>query len=343
VPEITAGEWDHFLSGFPDAHLLQTTRWGELKSAYGWKPVFVVSNGSQKTAQIGAQILFRKLPVGLSVAYIAKGPLYVQNNLDPETASSFWQAVDRICRREHAIFIKVEPDGWQSEGDALDRPLAPGFFGSQKSIQPRRTLLVDIQGSEEQILASMKQKTRYNIHLAEKKGVVVNPEADLDAFHNLMTLTGERDVFGVHTQDYYRRAYDLFSPTGECVLLIARVDGQPVAALMAFRKGRRAWYFYGASSSEHRERMPAYLLQWEAIRWARRSGCLSYDLWGVPDFDETTLEAEFMGRTGGLWGVYRFKRGFGGRLLRSAMPQDKIYQLLLYRLYLLYSRQRAED
>jgi len=105
------------------------------------------------------------------------------------------------------------------------------------------------------------------------------------------------------------------------------------AGLMVFAHGRRAWYFYGASASDHRDRMPTYILQWEAMRWARAHGCTEYDLWGVPDADEDTLENEFSERSDGLWGVYRFKRGFGGRLCRSAGPWDRIYQPVLYKFY----------
>jgi lipid II:glycine glycyltransferase (peptidoglycan interpeptide bridge formation enzyme) len=103
---------------------------------------------------------------------------------------------------------------------------------------------------------------------------------------------------------------------------------------MAFARGRRAWYVYGASNDQERNRMPTYLLQWEAIRWAKSHGCTGYDLWGVPDEDEAKLEAEFESRHDGLWGVYRFKRGFGGKLKRAAQALDRVYNLLLYKLYL---------
>jgi peptidoglycan pentaglycine glycine transferase (the first glycine) len=95
----------------------------------------------------------------------------------------------------------------------------------------------------------------------------------------------------------------------------------------------RAYYFYGASANEERERMPTYLLQWEAIRWARAHGCIEYDLWGVPDADEETLEANFTHLSEGLWGVYRFKRGFGGELRRSPGAWDRVYQPVMYAFY----------
>jgi lipid II:glycine glycyltransferase (peptidoglycan interpeptide bridge formation enzyme) len=111
---------------------------------------------------------------------------------------------------------------------------------------------------------------------------------------------------------------------------------------MVFARGPRAWYFYGASNDEERNRMPTYLLQWEAMRWAKARGCEEYDLWGVPDVDEATLEADFANRSDGLWGVYRFKRGFGGTLSRSVGAWDRSYLPLAYPLYRWWSRRTRE-
>jgi lipid II:glycine glycyltransferase (peptidoglycan interpeptide bridge formation enzyme) len=187
----------------------------------------------------------------------------------------------------------------------------------------------------------MKQKTRYNIKLAQKKGVVVRASSDIETFHRLMQETGGRDQFGIHSLAYYQKAYELFQPNGACTLLLADVGGQPLAGLMVFTQGERAWYLFGASSNELREYMPTYLLQWEAIRWARERGCKLYDLWGVPDVDETTLESEFNLRSDGLWGVYRNKRGYGGSLVRSAGPWDRIYSTVAYKLYLWWITHRS--
>ena len=180
----------------------------------------------------------------------------------------------------------------------------------------------------------MKPKCRYNIRLAEKKGITVRAWDDIPAFHEMMTATGGRDKFGVHSQEYYQRAYDLFHPKGTCELLVAEFEGEPLASLMVFANGKRAWYVYGASNDMERNRMPTYLLQWEAIRWAKARGCDEYDLWGVPDENEETLESQFESRHDGLWGVYRFKRGFGGEVKRAAQAVDRVYNPLLYWAYL---------
>jgi peptidoglycan pentaglycine glycine transferase (the first glycine) len=214
----------------------------------------------------------------------------------------------------------------------------PGITPSPQTIQPRRSIVIDLTGDYETLLARMKQKTRYNIGLATKKGVTVKAWEDLSGFHRMMQMTGERDTFGIHSLKYYQQAYELFHPVGGCELLAAFHEGEVLAALMLFSAGKRAWYFYGASGNQNRHLMPTYLLQWEAMLWAKNKGCTHYDLWGVPDQDEDYLESHFNDRQDGLWGVYRFKRGFGGALVRSAGTFDRVYQKSLYSLYRLYIR-----
>jgi lipid II:glycine glycyltransferase (peptidoglycan interpeptide bridge formation enzyme) len=281
-------------------------------------------------------VLFRRLPLGFSIAYIPKGPV-------GQGWDALWPEVDAACRRRRAIFIKVEPDCWDFEPQANPDRVAPsGFQASQQAIQPPRTLVVSLLGKEADLMERMKQKTRYNIRLALKKGVVVGLFNDVELFYKLMQATGERDRFGVHNQAYFENVYDLFHPRGECEMLLAEFEGEPLAALMVFARGRRAWYFYGASADVHRERMPSYLLQWEAMRWARARGCSEYDLWGVPDSPEDVLEANFTARSDGLWGVYRFKRGFGGELRRSAGPWDRVFLPGIYRLYSMLVKRMGE-
>ena len=315
-------DWNHFLSQHPNAHLLQTGEWGELKSAFGWEPVRVISG------DVGAQILFRKLPLGFTVGYIPKAM-----NSDQLSVSSeqFWNEINSICKQHRAIFLKLEPDLWndqQLETWNLKLETSP------HNIQPPRTIIINIKDDEDTILARMKQKTRYNIRLAEKKGVTVRAWDDIESFHRLMLVTGGRDGFGVHSLEYYKRAYELFHPKGMCEILVAEYEGKPLAALFVARNGNRAYYLYGASTDEERNRMPTYLLQWEAMKWAKARGCEEYDLWGVPDEDEATLESNFESRHDGLWGVYRFKRGFGGEVKRAAQAMDRVYNPLLYWAYL---------
>ena len=195
MPIISLTDWNHFLTGHPNAHLLQTGEWGELKSAFGWKPVRI-TNG-----EAGVQILFRKLPLGFTIGYIPKANI----------GQSLLSEIDLVCKRNHAIFLKLEPDLWDDQSlETLNLQLET----SQHNIQPPRTIIVDIRGTEDEILAKMKQKTRYNIRLAEKKGVTVHTWDDIEAFHKMMLVTGGRDGFGIHSLEYYKRAYELLHPKG---------------------------------------------------------------------------------------------------------------------------------
>lgn len=312
---VSLSGWNQFLTDHPNAHLLQTGEWGELKSAFGWKPVRIVGGES------GVQILFRELPLGLTIGYIPKA----------NPGETLWEEIDSVCKQNRAIFLKLEPDIWDNQAHVTWNLT---LRTSPHNIQPPRTIMIDISGSEEQILSRMKQKTRYNIRLAEKKGVTVRSWEDLDSFHIMMLHTGGRDGFGVHSLEYYRRVYDLLHPKEMAEILLAEYEGKSLAALFVARHGNRAYYLYGASTDEERNRMPAYLLQWEAMKWAKAHGCEEYDLWGVPDEEEDTLEANFEKRHDGLWGVYRFKRGFGGLLKRAAQAMDRVYNPLLYWAYL---------
>ncbi len=317
MPEITKIEWNEFLKEHPKAHLLQQSAWGELKAAFGWQSVWVRSGNA------GAQILFRSLPLGFTLAYIPKGPL-------GKDWEDLWSEIDIICKSRNAVFLKVEQDAWEDSGIDLS---VQGFQPSNHAVQPLRTLTLDISGDEEEILKRMKQKTRYNIRLAAKKDVVVKESDNVSSFSKMMDVTGMRDEFGVHSQSYYQKAFNKFHPDGKVTIFIAEYLRKPLAGIMVFSSGKRAWYFYGASTNEERNRMPTYLLQWKAIQWARKQGCTEYDLWGVPDEDHETLESEFNHRRNGLWGVYRFKRGFGGELKRADDPYDRVYKPFVYMAY----------
>jgi peptidoglycan pentaglycine glycine transferase (the first glycine) len=319
MPLVSLFEWNQFIAKHPNGHVLQTGEWGELKAAFGWQALRIVSG------EYGVQLLLRPLPMGFTLAYIPK-PISFGN-------IPLIEEVNSLCHEKKSILLKVELDDWESTPTQAP-PAFKGYRKSPHAIQPRRTIVVDIIGTEEEILKRMKQKCRYNIRLAEKKGVTVRSWSDIKGFHDLMKMTGGRDGFGVHSLDYYDRVYRLFHPAGMAELLVAEFDGKPLAALMVFSRGKRSWYLYGASSDEERNRMPAYLLQWEAMRWAKSRGAEQYDLWGVPDVDEKILESQFESRQDGLWGVYRFKRGFGGKILRAAPAIDRVYNPILYQLYL---------
>jgi lipid II:glycine glycyltransferase (peptidoglycan interpeptide bridge formation enzyme) len=331
APHLDDARWDAFVAAHPAGHLLQLSRWGALKARFGWQTVrLALEQGGKLRA--GAQVLFRRLPLGRTLAYVPKGPVV---DLDDDAlARQFWAALHQLARSRRAILMKVEPE--LADDPALAaRFRGWGFRPSPQTIQPRQTIWVDLPAEEEAMLAYMKSKTRYNIRLAARRGVQVREGtlADFDTFYTLIQETGARDDFDVRSREYYETAYELFVPAGLARLFLAFFGDEPLGGLMAFACGDKAWYFYGASSNRHRNRMPNYQLQWEAMRWAKVQGCRAYDLWGIPDEDEATLEAQFPERANGLWGVYRFKRGFGGRIHRYLGAYDYVYSPLWYKLY----------
>ena len=325
--------WDRFVAERPDGHVLQTSPWGTLKGQFGWSSARVgLRRGDALVA--GAQILFRRLPAGVGkLAYVPKGPLLDWSN--QEEREQMVAALDRVTQEQGALALTIEPN-LPDEPTHRERLRALQFQPAPFSaIQPRRTLVVDLRPDEDDILMEMKSKTRYNIRLAGRKGVIVRhgDADDVATFNDLLAATADRADFGIHPPSYYESAHRLFAGRDWARLLLAEVEGQAVAGLMVFALPPRSWYFYGASISAHREKMPTYLLQWEAMRWAKAQGCTTYDLWGIPDEDRETLEEQFTQRSDGLWGVYRFKRGFGGELVRTVGTWDRVHAPLRYRLY----------
>ncbi len=335
---VSGEEWDHIVEE-QGGHLLQTSRWGALKRAFGWQDE-IVAVGDGRRIEAGALVLFRRLPLGVgTVAYVPRGPVVDWDN--GPMLKALLDALDAAARRRGAVLLKIEPD--ERDTPALrDRLSGLGLRESAHAVQPPRTILVDITGSEDDVLMRMSQSTRRKVRVAQRKGVRVREgsAADLDSFNRMMQATGARNEFGVHSPAYYRRVYELFAPE-HVALLMASYEGRDLGGLFVFALGKTAWYLYGASSDEERSRMPTYALQWEAMRWARARGCTVYDLWGVPDADEAALEAQFQTRQDGLWGVYGFKRGFGGKVVRSVGAWDRVYRPLLYGVYRAAMAQRA--
>ncbi|MGC8787233.1 MAG: lipid II:glycine glycyltransferase FemX [Anaerolineae bacterium] len=331
--------WNEFVKHSLAGHLLQSWTWGDFKACFGWRPLRIaVVEGDKIVAAV--QVLFRPLPIGpLTTAYIPKGPIVDPPTLDSPAVLALLSALHAASRRQRAIFLKMEPD-WEEALSTRNWLEAQGFVPSQQTVQPRRTVLIDLKQDEDAILAQMKAKTRYNIRLAQRKGISVRmgTAEDLPLFYELLKITGQRAGFGIHTQSYYAQAWQLFADQDAVALFLAQYEEKPLAAIMVFTWGKKAWYMYGASSDEERQRMPTYLLQWEAMRWAKARGCETYDLWGIPDVDENEIGSDIALAEGqgvlstGMGGLYRFKRGFGGREVRYVGAYDYIYNKPLYHL-----------
>ncbi|HEX8600385.1 MAG TPA: peptidoglycan bridge formation glycyltransferase FemA/FemB family protein [Chloroflexia bacterium] len=352
-------DWDRGMSA-AGASLLQSWSWGEFKKQAGWSPLRLALRQGNSTPEIAAQLLFRsvpRVPLPLSVGYIPRGPVAMPGaSVDERAEQAFWAGIHRAAGKRGAIFLKVEPNVEIGEGTAkadVDRKMQALGFQPSGRLQPARTIVLDLNKSEDDLLKAMKPKTRYNLRLAGRRGVVVRRAGtaeDLRAFYNLLEVTGERDEFGIHTFPYYEQMWKVFGPHADnsaLVLLAEHPDEQeraegPIAGLLALKFGREAIYMYGASANRGREHMPTYLLQWEAIRWARGQGCTLYDFWGIPDAPtEDDAEATGTGDSvspvntrSGLRGVYWFKKGFGGREIEYPGAYDYVYNRLGYALWM---------
>ncbi len=317
-----------------EGHLLQHPAWAALKAAFGWRPAWVlVEEGREMRG--GAQVLLRPLPGGFTFAYVPRGPVLAAP--DPEVWRAVLAGLDEVAHRQRAIFLRLEPD-WV---DAFDRRVlleGAGFRPTPYTIQPRSTIHVDLTLPEEAILARMKAKWRYNIRLAARKGVTVREATadEVSIFIDLLQETARRDRFAIHTPRYYRLAWETLTAAGIGTLLLAWYEDVPLAGLFVGACGHTAIYLYGASGNRERRRMPNHRLQWEAMRWAKARGCTVYDLWGIPDEVGEAPEKwanRTPERTDGMWGVFRFKQGFGGRIVRYIGAWDRVYKPALYHLF----------
>jgi lipid II:glycine glycyltransferase (peptidoglycan interpeptide bridge formation enzyme) len=330
--------WAKALAKLPHSHVLQSWLWGEFKSRWGWSalPLVVTIAENSWEPLAAALVLKRKIPfTPFSILYVPKGPILDYN--DRPLRQQVLALLEKLSRKERAIFIKVDPEVVWSWGVEQERvsPLGKGFVAeleargwqfSPEQIQFRNTVELDLTESEEALLAGMKPKTRYNIRLAERKGIRVREGtvADLPVMAAMYAETAARDQFTIRPTDYYLDIWKDFCTAGIGQLLLAEYEEEPVAALLLVKYGARAIYMYGASTDKERNRMPNYLLQWEAIGRAKAAGCTVYDFWGAPN--------EFV-ETDKLWGVWRFKDGFQGEVVRHIGAWDYPVRPWLYWAY----------
>jgi peptidoglycan pentaglycine glycine transferase (the first glycine) len=332
LPAGPDAAWDAWVQAQPAAHLLQTSRWAELKARFGWQPRRVVVQGRDGGVCAGGSLLLRRT-MGLTMAYVPRGPLVDWH--DATLVAELLGALRAEARRGGAAVLKLEPEMADS---GAHRALLAGYglTPSRQTVQPPSTIVVDIGRSEEAILQGMKSKWRYNVRLAEKRGICVRSgsEADLPAFYALYAETGGRDGFLIRPFDYYDTTWRTFlaaqadpaSQAGGALLLAEHPEeSQPLAGVFLLRYGTQSWYFYGASGDRRRRDMPNYLLQWEALRWSIAQGCTRYDWWGAPTDPDDAGDS--------MQGVWQFKQGFGAELQRQIGAWDFPVSATLYRLY----------
>ncbi len=345
VPHSTVSpiNWNNNVAQLPGAHILQTWEWGQVKSRYGWQMHPRTWLADDKRLIATAMVLQRTIMLGgfatpLRMFYVPKGPLLDWGNSD--LRQRVLDDLQTWVKQQGGLLIKIDPDvvigrGVPGQPEAVDyvdgqslitELRSRGWLFSGEQVQFRNTVLVDLRQPEEELLARMKQKTRYNIHLAQRKGVQVRvgSGADIPLLFHMYAETSVRDGFVIRDESYYHTVWSNFIHSGMAEPLIAEVGGLPVAAVIVFRFAGRAWYLFGMSRELHREKMPNYLLQWEAIRRSKAYGCHTYDLWGAPDQFEASDP---------LWGVYRFKEGLGGEVYRHLGAWDFPVHHSIYRIY----------
>jgi lipid II:glycine glycyltransferase (peptidoglycan interpeptide bridge formation enzyme) len=336
--------WNELVAALPGAHPLQTWEWGQVKSRYGWEPNQLVWKDSQGCVVGAALVLGRTVSLpglkdGWRVMYAPRGPL-LSDWTRRDLRLRVFEDLAKFGEEQSAIFLKIDPEteigrGIPGQEGAGENPTGKeikadlesgGWTYSTEQIQFRNTVTIDLQPEVNVLLARMKQKTRYNIRLAERRGVSVRigTEADFEALFQMYAETARRDNFAIREKAYYGSVWNTFAEAGMATPLIAEVEGEPVGGLILFYNSNRAWYLYGMSRESHRDKMPNYLLQWEAMLLAKAKGCRTYDLWGAPD--------EFNDHDR-LWGVYRFKEGFGGQVVRFIGAWDRPLKQVLYRVY----------
>jgi peptidoglycan pentaglycine glycine transferase (the first glycine) len=317
--------WNQALLRLPRPHVLQSWEWGAFKSRYGWTAarwLLTDDGGMPRAAALVLRRQLSRLPLG--VLYVPKGPII--DHTDAQAWDAILSHLERLARKQRAIFVKIDPDVSIDDTAISNRLSKRSWRPSAEQIQFRNTMILDLTQDEETLLAAMKSKWRYNIRLAGRKGVIAQPGTvdDLPLLYDMYCETALRDDFVIRPFDYYRVAWGSFIESGLAHPLIARVDDDAVAMVILFRFGDRAWYMYGASRNRHREKMPNHLLQWQAICWAKSVGCTVFDLWGAPD---EPVESDPM------WGVYRFKQGFGATLVQHIGAYDYPTSRLQYWVY----------
>jgi len=336
-------EWNQQIKDLPGAHALQTWQWGQVKSKFGWQPHPLLWRDDADEVTAAALVLQRTISLGgfamrLSVMYVPRGPL-----LDWSKESLVEQVLNDLrdfAKKKGAIFIKIDPDlpvgfGVPGEEEASanstgvavrDKLKHAGWRFSDEQIQFKNTVIIDLTEDKEAMLMRMKSKTRYNIRLAKRRNVSVRSGGvqDIPLLYKMYAHTSLRDDFLIRSEVYYNAVWETFFKADLAEPLIAEVEDKPVGAVVIFRFGGRAWYFHGMSLDEHREKMFNYQLQWEAMVHSKAAGCYAYDMWGAPD--------EF-NKDDPLWGVYRFKDGFGGQVVRTLGAWDYPVRPLMYRLY----------
>ena len=319
-------EYEEFIKNNPKSHFMQSIKWAMVKS--NWINEIVTVKDKNGNIKGSMSLLIRKVPfLNRTIMYSPRGP--VCDIHDIETFKSLIMKAKELAGKYKSYVLKLDPDV-EKEDAEFNRIVAQLGFKTKndsenfEGIQPRFVFRLDIKGkTEDEVSMIFNQKVRYNIRLAGKKGVEVKigSKKDIPEFHKIMLETGIRDEFVVRNASYFETMLDCLGDNIR--LYLAYFNGQIIAGTVAVVYGNKCWYLYGASSNDFRNVMPNYLLQWEMIKWAVQSGCDIYDFRGVSgDLDESNP----------LYGLYRFKKGFGGKFTEFIGELDYVFSPFTYKL-----------
>ncbi|HEX9037651.1 MAG TPA: peptidoglycan bridge formation glycyltransferase FemA/FemB family protein [Ktedonobacterales bacterium] len=326
-------QWNEFIASARTGHLCQTWEWADHSEEGAHAGALRVGALDNAGRLVAAVLLTRGMTSGLRAPffYAPRGPVCD----DPESPALplLVRAAANEARKRGGVFIRIEPNVPESDTTWIGALHRLGFRDTDHVIYLRSAWVTDLSPSEETLLAGMMMTWRQNIRSGARKGVTVRlgaGEADLDAFYRLLKETGERDHFYVYPKDLYRDMLTHYSEeaarasaTAHMALLIAESDGEAIAASTVAVLGDWSWNLHSGSSAQpaHRKLRPNYLLQWECMRWVKSQGARFYDWRTIPDILEPGQE---------LYGVYEFKRGFGGAVRRVIPTMDLPLRGALY-------------
>lgn len=316
--------------------LLQTGYWARFKEKFGWKAFgFNIKDSLFKNGSYNLLVLTRKIFGNYHIAYspFPFEPEYISSQIKNELALKVKQVSEII--REHlpskTVFLRYDLPWYETGKENIPEPFKQDKRFKKPSIyiQPLSTVILNIVPEDKEILLQMNKKTRYNIKLANKKGVKIiecGPEK-LEDWYNLYNETKDRDKIAIHSLGYYKSVFNTaenYNKTPEFKLLLAEIEGEPVGGIIIGIHKERAYYLYGASSNRKRNYMPNHALQWHGIQYAKQKGCKTYDFCGIPSAEDPKHP---------MHGLYRFKTGFGGKVINRYGCYDYINKGFLYNIY----------
>jgi peptidoglycan pentaglycine glycine transferase (the first glycine) len=308
--------WDRFVLDEAGGNLLQTWGWSELKREYGWEVDRLLAESPDGGIEATLHLLTRRGTGGIGFAYGPRGPAIRDCTSGAPAALALIAEARTAARRRRALVLKLDPEWREDDPAAAELLRAARLRPSPYDVQHRKTWLVALDGGEEAVLASVKASTRNHIRKAERAGVVIEQrtdEAAVDVFHPLFQETVRRSGFVGRDLEYHRAVVRHLGASCPVVTLLARVEGEAVAGMIAVAAGPRLVYLFGGSSLQHARHQPAYLMHWEAIRWGLAHGCRVYDMWGVPNHEDPAAPGA---------GYYEFKRRWNGEIARHIRCQD---------------------